>query len=266
MKLSVYLLLIFSFFACTVAAQPLYSKKASVGAEWLNGYVVLQKERGNVMIEDAVPGDTLYGKIKYHIGRNLVQLKQGDGVHTFSERRLFCFYFFDSRQHEGRIFKMYTGEDTDGNAQTGFFEVLLSGHTELLLKSDCPTNKCSAPNQPAKQSAYNQTSADEQAENEQKTYHACAHYVPVSYPSLHTRLTFPDEVDVDDLYIRKYTGQFCRLKRGHKSVLLHLSDQRQAIELFVRNNNLTYKRTGDLVKIIHYYNSLHTLPNVVTRN
>jgi hypothetical protein len=63
---------------------------------------------------------------------------------------------------------------------------------------------------------------------------------------------------VSKFYIRTPTGKFAEIKPKEKAVMKILSDEKKKVEEFIKKNNLILEEATDLVKVVMFYDQLHS--------
>lgn len=201
---SLVLVFLLNFAAWIACAQDFPSRL------WHEGWVVTAKQ------------DTLYGKVKYNLETDIVQLLVTDAVvKTYNSKKVIYFEIFDSTIGNYRQFYSIPYKiRTDYKAAT-FFEVLYEGALTLLVRE-----KIILDADPYSQSYY-YSGPTPTRERLSYTYYF---------------------VDIKGKMV-EYTGR--------KNELYTILDKHtDALKDYVRSNNLKLDKMRDLVRITAFYNSL----------
>lgn len=162
--------------------------------------------------------DTLYGKMKYDLKRNILQLEIQNGIQVLSPRNTLSFIFQDNIIERKRVFYSLPLEDINRFEKFMFFEVMVEGELTLLSRERIefvarPTGFYG--------------------------------YSPISSQEL-----------VYDNYLLRREGKLFKIT-GTKSEILNLSGAKKSqIKKYMKQKRLKPKNQRDLAQIIAYYNSI----------
>lgn len=173
---------------------------------WHDGRVVL------------LSGDTLKGRLKYDLQKDLVQYSTPDQrVEAFTARKVLFFEIFDATVKKYRQFFALPYSATSSYRVPTFFELLEEGKMTLLSREALEYRSYSSP----------------------------------YYVGSYTRLVL-----VYKYFFLDENGDI-REFIGNKNDLLDLmGNKADAVEKYIKANRLNYDDKYDLAKIITYYNSL----------
>ncbi|MCB0496462.1 MAG: hypothetical protein KDC79_10040 [Cyclobacteriaceae bacterium] len=197
----VWLLLITSFFA---KAQEFPSDL------WHEGYLVLVNE------------DTLTGKLKYNLERDLVQVETSDKTYTFSAQKIFFFQIFDQTTDTYRQFYVLPYALVNQYEAPVIFEVLFEGKLTLLCR-EAIVMKTEHDNNP--------------------------------YP-YGSRMSYSREVLEYTYYFLDDKGNIREYSMKKKDLLNALKDRAGKVNEFMKVNHLRADKRLDLIRIISFYNGI----------
>lgn len=205
---------------------------------------------GSVQLED---GETIEGKLSYYSDHKtgMLQLNTGNKILSYDAKQIISFSFYDDQLGVNRRFYSLPfkreGENYDIML---FFEASVEGsHLSLLSKTIFKT---------------------ETRATNPYSYRYGGHYIPSWYNDPYMSRTYSVMVPYETLYIvspesniEQYTdptpvnSRRVRYRKPDSNLLLQMmKDKRRKVETFVEKNKLDYREKNDLVKVIHYYNSL----------
>jgi hypothetical protein len=179
---------------------------------WHVGKVVLMSE------------DTLYGKIKYDLDNDIIQLEHANVVKTYSAKKIFYFEIFDETVDNYRHFYALPFQVQPNYEVPIIFEVLYEGKLSLLCREEIVT------------------------ENVQSYNYNPYYYNPI-YGNTRMRLTY-------NYFFLNQKGQISRYSLKKNDLFDFFKDREQAINKYMKKNNLKHDRMRDLVRITAYYNAL----------
>ena len=179
---------------------------------WHSGKLVLMDE------------DTLYGKIKYDLDNDLIQVEQNQVIKTYSAKKIFYFEIFDETVDNYRHFYSLPYKVQPNYEVPLLFEVLFEGDLSLLCREEIVT------------------------ENVQ-SYNYNPYYYSPNYGNTRTKLKY-------NYYFLNKNGDITlySLKKG--DLLVFFKGKEQAVNKYMKKNNLRHDRMRDLVRITAYYNAL----------
>ena len=178
---------------------------------WHKGQMVLVNE------------DTLLGKLKYDMEREIVQVQTAEKFYTFSSKQIFYFEIFDETVEFQRRFYTIPYGLVSNYKTPVIFEVLLEGNISILAREKIGV----------KTSQLNSYSY---------------RYSPNS--------TYSREVLTYDYYFVDKTGNITQYSMKKKDLLYVLRKREGAVNKFIKANNLHVDRRSDLIRIISFYNGI----------
>jgi hypothetical protein len=170
---------------------------------------------GRVVTDD---NDTLKGSIQYNQQSDLIQLKRGSALDTYTARKVVFFEIFDVTINQYRQFYSLP-YSLNGNQYKApvFFELLTEGKLTVLSRESL----------------------------EYRTYSAFNYY------GTYTRLVL-----VNKYFLLDESGDIVDFK-GNKNDWLYLMGSRGSeVQKYAKTNKLDFDDKEDLIKIVSYYNSL----------
>jgi hypothetical protein len=193
--------------------------------EWPNGQVIL------------ATGDTLYGSVVYHQTEEVIRLIRQDGTNqAFTPVGVRSFTVTDDRSQYQKVFRSYfwnRGNDISDYQVPAFFEVLQEG-PYTLVKREGISFRNQSPS--AMYAGYGR------------------YYDPYGtgyYPGYRSQ---PVIVDILFLYTPHQKIQALRNLRRDLEELY--GNKSGAMKQFIKTHHLSYNDTGDVMKMIRYFNSL----------
>ncbi len=173
--------------------------------------------KGKLVISE---GDTLIGKIKYDLSRDLVQVDINDQIFTFGAKNIVYFEIFDVTVDNYRQFYSIPYNITSGYKAQVLFEVLYEGKLTLLTREELGQ----------KTSTYN------------NYYWTGGNYT-------RTVLTY-------EYFFLTSKGEMIKFIPKRKELLEIMKDRYNQIKSYIKTYNLKVDDKGDLARITAYYNSL----------
>ena len=173
-------------------------------------------------------GDTLDGSFSINLTNDLIQYRQGNSVKTFSARQIQYFYFEEVELKTIRYFYSLPYSDHGSYKAPHLFELLYLGPVLSIYLRERMV-----------------------MEN-------------VPYLDPYTNRTFYSQRAklVTDFYFRDAKGLIKEFDKSKKSLLSFMEGSEKPIKLFLHNNDITFSKREDVVKVIDYYNNLiQPLPN-----
>ena len=175
---------------------------------WHNGKLVL------------VSGDTLDGKLKYDLARDLVQIEIDNKIATFGAKKAHYFEIFDVTTDSYRHFYSIPYATTPGYKIPIFFEVVLEGKLTLLCREYLT----------------------------KQTSHYNNYYW--------TGNTYSRTVLAYQYYFLSSEGAISSFTGKKREILDIMRDRQSQIKQFIKKYNLKIDQKGDLARITAYYNGL----------
>lgn len=197
----VWLLFLISFFA---RAQEFPSEL------WHDGLLVLVSE------------DSLIGKIKYDLERNLVQVEANKKTYTFSAQKIFYFQIFDQTTDGYRQFYTLPYALVNQYEAPVIFEVLFEGKLTLLCR-EAIVMKTEHDNNP--------------------------------YP-YGSRMSYSREVLEYTYYFLDVDGNIRKYSMKKRDLLNALKKRADKVNEYMKVNHLRADKRIDLVRIISFYNGI----------
>jgi hypothetical protein len=179
---------------------------------WHPGKLVLMSE------------DTLYGKIKYDLDNDIIQLEHNAVMKTYSAKKIFYFEIFDETVDNYRHFYSLPYRVQQNYEVPIIFEVLFEGNLSLLCREEIVTENVQAYN-------YN------------------PYFYSPNYGNTRTRLKY-------NYYFLKKNGEIIMYSLKKNDLLRFFKGKEQVINKYMKKNNLKHDRMRDLVRITAYYNAL----------
>jgi hypothetical protein len=168
---------------------------------------------------DTEIGETVSGKLKYHIEDNTLQFQNGTTLKSYSPRTVKAFQLKDALTKKERVFYTLDYKDENGSENKYFFELLVEGHFSLFCREKIM----------------------ERIENYHDPYWIGGRNVRVSYLAY-------------DFFLMNEKGVIKRCESNIKSLQAFMKGQESDIKEFVKRNKLSLSSREDMIKIIEYYN------------
>lgn len=205
---------------------------------------------GTVQLEN---GEEIEGTLSFYSDHKtgVLQINSGDKILSFDAKQVLSFSFFDDKLEINRRFYSLPYKRLGENYEIMlFFEATYEGpYLSLLSKTVFKSEtRTSNPYQ----------------------YRYSGYYIPSWYNDPYTPRTYSIMVPYETLYvvtaesnIENYSEatplnsrRIRYRKPDHNMLLKMMRDKRGAIEKFVDENKLDYRRKMDLIKIVQYYNTI----------
>ena len=170
-------------------------------------------------------GEKHEGEIFYDYYNELLIIKSGDKIKTFSPLLVDKFSFYDERLNMFRTFISLSPDRATKMRKTTFFEVALVGEITLLRKQ---------------------------------------RRVPTLMEGFLADGEFAGESS-HLVYYSLYEGKIFKVKNYKKDILPLMEDQSKKIARFINEENIRLHRISGQVKVIMYYNKLKSDGNTVAR-
>jgi hypothetical protein len=172
--------------------------------------------QGKVVLD---AGDTLKGKIKYELDKDLIQLDVNGSLQSLTSRKVVFYEIFDAVTNRYRQFYSVPYSPNGGYKSPTFFELLSEGKLTLLAR--------------------------EALEN--RSYNT-GYY---GYGSI-SRIVL-----VDKYFVLDDKGNINPFSEKKRNELLELMKLREdEVRKFMRSNNINLEHRPDVVRTFNYYNSL----------
>lgn len=181
---------------------------------WHKGKVVLLSE------------DTVFGKIKYDMQNDVIQVNVRNALQTYSARKILYFEIFDETIDSYRHFYALPYSVQKNYEVPLLFEVLYEGQLSLLCREEIVTESVPQYNYPY--SSYGNSPYGNQKR-----------------ARLNYKYYFLDE----RAGIRDYN-----LKKNE--LMTFFKSRQQQVKQYIKKNNLKHDRMRDLVRVTAYYNAL----------
>ncbi len=162
--------------------------------------------------------DTVKGSIQYNLQSDLVQIKHGNELDTYTARKIVFFEIFDVTIRQYREFYSlpYALSNNQYKAPV-FFELLAEGKMTLLCRESL----------------------------EYKTYSAFNYY------GTYTRLVL-----VNKYFLLDEKGAIIEFRGNKNDWIYQMGNKGSDVQRYAKTNKLDFDDKYDLVKIVTYYNSL----------
>jgi hypothetical protein len=170
---------------------------------------------GKVILEE---GDTLKGLVKYDLQNDLLQLKQGNQMESYTARKVLFFEIFDTSVNKYRIFYSLPYSTAGQYKAPVFFELLEEGKLTILCREAL----------------------------EYRTYSS-----PFYYYGSYSRLVL-----VNKYYVLKENGFIEELHNKKSDWYEMMGSKADDVQKFAKTNKLDLDKKYELGQAIHYYNSL----------
>ncbi|VAW27522.1 hypothetical protein MNBD_BACTEROID06-746 [hydrothermal vent metagenome] len=197
------------FFLMLIAAATAANAQEFPSELWHKGMVVLVNE------------DTISGKIKYNLEKDLIQVEANKKLYTYSSKKVFYFQIFDETVDSYREFYALPYTLVDQYKSEIFFEVLVEGKLTLLCREAIATRTVNDNISP--------------------------YGSPVSYSR---------NVLVYTYYFLDSKGKITKYTMKKRDLLKVLSSRAAKIEEYMRVNRLRADKRYDLSRIISFYNGI----------
>lgn len=172
---------------------------------------------GKLVLTD---GDTLNGKIKYDLPRDLVQLEIDNQILTYGAKKILFFEIFDVTVNTYRQFYSILYSVSQGYKTPILFEVLYEGKLSLLTR--------------------------------ESIIHKTSHYNNYYWSGS----TYTRKVLTYDYFFLTSKGEMIFYTEKKKDLLVIMKDRAGEIKAYIKTHNLKVDRRGDLARITAYYNSI----------
>ena len=186
---------------------------------WHKGKVVLLSE------------DTIFGKIKYDMQNDMIQINVRNALQTYSARKILYFEIFDETIDSYRHFYALPYSVQKNYEVPLLFEVLYEGQLSLLCREEVVTEARPQYNYP---------------------YSNYGNYPYGNYPyrnQKRARLSYKYYFLDEKSGIRDYN-----LKKNE--LMTFFKSRQQQVKQYIKKNNLKHDRMRDLVRVTAYYNAL----------
>jgi len=170
---------------------------------------------GKVVLES---GDTLKGKIKYEIDKDLIQLDMNGALQSFTSRKVVFYEIFDAVTARYRQFYSVPFSPNGGYKSPTFFELLTEGKLTLLAREAL----------------------------ESKSYNT-GYY---GYGSIN-RIVL-----VDKYFVLNDKGNITAFTEKKNDLIELMKLREDDVRKFMRSNNINLDYKPDVVRTFAYYNSL----------
>jgi hypothetical protein len=217
------LLALVSFCWCVVVS-PLKAQQLDV-QEWPNGQVIL------------ATGDTLYGSVVYHQTEEVIRLVRQDGTNqAFTPVGVRSFTVTDDQSQYQKVFRSYfwnRGNDYSDYQVPAFFQVLQEGPYTLVKREVISFRNQNLSPMYAGYSRYYDP------------------YGGSNYPGYRSQA-----VILDMLFLYSPQQKIQALRKPRRDLEDLYGNKSGAMKKFIKTYNLSYNDTGDVMKMIWYFNSL----------
>lgn len=181
---------------------------------WHKGKVVLLSE------------DTIFGKIKYDLQNDLIQINVRNVMQTYSARKILYFEIFDETIDSYRHFYALPYSVQKNYEVPLLFEVLYEGQLSLLCREEIVTESVPQYNYPY-------------------SYYGNTPYGNQKRARLSYKYYFLDEkAGIQDYHMKK------------NELMTFFKKRQQEVKQYIKKNNLKHDRMRDLVRVTAYYNAL----------
>jgi len=175
--------------------------------------------KGKLVTSD---GDTLEGKLKYDLSRDLVQVDLNNQIFTFGAKKILYFEIFDVTVDNYRQFYSIPYNITQGYKSEILFEVLYEGKLTLLTRESVSQ----------KSSSYNNNN-----------------YYWSGNSFTRTVLTY-------EFFFLTSKGEITLFTQKRKDLLDIMKDRYTQMKKYIKTYGLKTDDKGDLARITAYYNTL----------
>ncbi len=175
---------------------------------WHHGMAVLVNE------------DTITGKVKYNLEKNLIQIESQKKLYTYSSNRVFYFQIFDETIDSYREFYALPYALVNQYESPIFFEVLVEGKLTLLCREAIVS----------------------QAVNDNNPYRMS--------------LSYSRNVLIYTYYFLDDKGNITLYTKKKRDLLKALSRRANKIDEYMKTNRLRADKRHDLSRIISFYNGI----------
>lgn len=183
---------------------------------WHKGKLVLLSE------------DTVYGKIKYDLQNDVVQVNVRNVMQTYSARKILYFEIFDETIDSYRHFYALPYSVQKNYEIPLLFEVLYEGQLSLLCREEIVTE-----------------SVPQYNSYPYSNYYGSSPYGNQKRARLNYKYYFLDERGgIQDYHLKK------------NELLTFFKKHHQQVKQYIKKNNLKHDRMRDLVRVTAYYNAL----------
>jgi hypothetical protein len=208
---------------CLCAIVPAVKAQQPDVQEWPKGQVIL------------ATGDTLFGAVVYHQNEEIIRLVLQDGTNqAFTPVGVRSFTVTDNQGHYQKVFRSFPwnrGNDYSDYQVPAFFEVLQEGPYTLVKREVVTVRNQSMGPMYAGYGRY---------------------YDPYgNYPGYRSQV-----VILDALYLYTPNHKIQALRNPKRDLEDLFGKKSEDLKHFVKSRNLSYSDTGDVIKIIRYFNSL----------
>jgi hypothetical protein len=162
-------------------------------------------------------GDTLRGQVKYSMQDDVVELKAGNKLETYSARKIITFDIFDVTIKQYRQFYTVPCALKGQYKAPAIFELLNEGKMTLLTRESI----------------------------EVRTYNATYGY------GQYSRLVL-----INKYYLLKEDGNVVDILPKKNDFLERMGSKAELVQQFIKDNKISFDRKYDIAKAVKYYNSL----------
>jgi hypothetical protein len=190
--------------------------------------------RGLVVLND---GDTIRGTVTYYRAEELIQVQLADGsIQALAPVNVYSFSVYSDNNSYRQLFRTHMwnrGNDYSDFKSPAFFEQVSREGQYSLVKRESVVRRDMNQDLMYRRGMYR--------------------YDPYFMGGMPPR--FVDQVQ-EHFFLLSPDGKIRALRNPKKDLLAAFDDKSRQLKAYIKQNNLTFNHSQDLVKVISYYNSL----------
>ncbi|CAN5913352.1 hypothetical protein BH24BAC1_BH24BAC1_17160 [soil metagenome] len=200
------------------------------------GALISEWPRGMVVLND---GDTIRGPLTYYRAEDLIQVQAPDGsVQAFAPVNVYAFTVSSGRNARRQVFRTHMwnrGKDYSDFKSPAFFEQLSREGQYSLVKRESVVRR--------------------DMNQEMMFRRGMYRYDPYMMGAPMMGPRFVEQVK-DHFFLLSPDGKIQALRNPKKDLLSAFDDKSRQVKSFIKENNITFTTSQDLIRVIAFYNSL----------
>jgi hypothetical protein len=203
---------------------------------------ILPWSEGSVLLTDETE---LKGEVRYDDRNGVLSFRDGDDSQAMTERRVVTFEFYDERLERQRRFITLPYEESPGAVQSYFFEVLKELKTFAVL----------AKANPLAVTTHNTPSGPNNMPSGRVTVIMHLETVYIMCQDGEIRPFFENSIRHNNKTLKRTEGENSMGSNLRPAALIECvgHDRYTLLKKYARENNLSFERKEDLMKIMDYY-------------
>ncbi|OEK00444.1 hypothetical protein BFP97_02480 [Roseivirga sp. 4D4] len=182
------------------------------------------------------------GVIKYDFVHDAVQVKTGQVIKTFAASQVEKFKIIEQDTDRNRTFYTYLLPTKNEYARPGFFELLVEGEVNLLMRERILVSAV-----PSRKRQYRGKHRFDLDGNRNKSVRRS-----ITEDRIVNRRSLERE-----LYVISEEGEVKLLKKNRRNVLSFFRERYSEVKGIMKRRRLKLDRTGDIAVLFHEYNQLY---------